>query len=521
MKVFYNAHIYNSHAQAFVEENEKILFVGSNEEALKYDGERIDLNWKYIYPGFNDSHMHLVNYGKFLKNVSLSDHTSSLEEMLKELKKNLKSGRWLIGRGWNHDYFSDVDRFPTRSDLDTVSKDTPIVITRACGHVAIANTKAIELADIKIKEVEGGYFDLDKGVFKENALYLIYDAIDTPTIEDIKEYVLLAQSACHSYGITSVQSDDLLSVTSHYKDALQALEELSKQKLLTLRIYEQSQFLDLKLLKEFINDGYHTGVGDDYFKIGPLKIIGDGSLGARTAYMSEVYYDDPTTQGLPVYTKEDLLQMIDYASSHQMQIAIHTIGDKILDWVIEGYEKALKHYPRVDHRHGIVHCQITRKDQLEKLKDLNLHIYAQTIFLDYDNHIIHQRVKPELANTSYQFKTLYQTNTLSNGSDCPVELPDVLKGIQLAVTRQSIDGTGPYLIDQALTVNEAIDSFTINGAYASFEENRKGKIEEGMLCDFVVLDERIENVDVYHIKDIKIKATYVGGKLVYENQPVQ
>jgi len=515
MKVYYNAHIYNTHASAFVEDHGKIIFVGNDEEALKYSQSRKNLKGQYVYPGFNDSHMHLVNFGMFLSHVSLSEYTFSLKAMLNELKKHIKKDKWLIGRGWNHDYFQDVNRFPTREDLDKVSQDVPIVITRTCGHIAVANSKAIELAEIRVKEVEGGSFDLETGIFKENALYLIYDAIPSVTIDDIKEYILLAQKKCHSYGITSVQSDDFLSATSNYKDALKALEELRDEEKLTIRIYEQSQFLNLDLLKEFIQDGYHTGAGNEYFKIGPLKILGDGSLGAHTAYLSEPYYDDPSTCGLPVYSKDELFKMIDYAHQNHMQIAIHTIGDKILDWVIEAYDHSIKNNPKDDHRHGIVHCQITRKDQLEKIKELQLHIYAQTIFLDYDNHIIYQRVKPEIAKTSYQFRTLYETNTLSNGSDCPVELPDVLKGIQLAITRQSIDGTGPYLPEQSLSVKQAVDSYTKNGAYSSFEEKIKGEIKENMLCDFVVLDEDIEKADVHHIKDINVIATYVGGKKVY------
>lgn len=517
MKIYYNANIYDTDASAFVEEDGKIVFVGNDEDALKYNGETIDLNGKYVYPGFNDSHMHVVNYGIFLKNVSLYEHTSSLQEMLEELKKHVEEGKWLKGRGWNHDYFTDVKRFPTREDLDTVSQDVPIVITRACGHICVANSKAIELAHIDDPKAEDTY-DLETGIFKENAVYMIFDAQPKPTVEDIKEYVLLAQDKLHSYGVTSAQSDDLLSATSDYKEALIALEQLRDENKLTLRIYEQSQFLDVESLKEFINKGYKTGVGNEFFKIGPLKVLGDGSLGARTAYMSEQYYDDPSTQGIPVYPKEVIEEMFETAHRNDMQIAIHAIGDGILDWILDTYKKILKEYPRNDHRHGVVHCQITREDQLQDFKNLNLHAYIQSIFIDYDNHIVEQRVKPELAKTSYNFKRLFDDACASNGSDAPVENPDVLKGIQLAVTRTSIDGTGPYLLDQSLTVKEAIDSFTKNGAYASFEEDVKGQIKEGMYCDFVVLEKDLLNVDVQTIKDVKVLETYVGGKRVYQNK---
>ncbi len=518
MKIFYHAHVYNSDATAFVEDQGEIIFVGKDEQALKYNGEIIDLKGKYVYPGFNDSHMHVVNYGRTLKNVLLQEHTHSLEALLTELKKHVKKEQWLIGRGWNHDYFQDVQRFPTREDLDKVSQDVPIVITRICGHVCVANSKAIDLAHINGQEINGGSYDLETGLFKENATFLIYDAVPQPTVEDIKEYILLAQKKLNSYGITSVQSDDFLSATSHYQDALQALEELQQNHQLTIRIYEQSQFLDLDSLKEFVSRGYYTGVGDEYFKIGPLKMIGDGSLGARTAFLSQPYYDAPDTKGMPVYTKEELNDMFLYAHTHHMQIAVHAIGDGILDWILEAYENLLKQYPQDNHRHGVVHCQITREDQLKKFQELHLHVYVQTLFMDYDNHIINERVNPQIAQTSYQFKTLYHTTTVSNGSDCPVEEPDALKGIQLAVTRTSLDETGPYLPQQALTVQEAIDSYTKDGAYASFEENVKGQIKEGMYCDFVVLDQDICKTDVYHIKDIPVLQTYVGGQKVYEQK---
>lgn len=274
-----------------------------------------------------------------------------------------------------------------------------------------------------------------------------------------------------------------------------------------------------KIKSKFRNDDLVARLGgDEFFKIGPLKMLGDGSLGARTAFLSKPYYDAPKTRGIPVFSREEIKMMFDYANRHEMQIAIHAIGDGILDWIFEGYENALKNYSREDPRHGIVHCQITREDQLLKYQQLHLHAYIQSVFLDYDNHIINQRVSPQLAQTSYNFKTLRNITTISNGSDCPVEAPDVLKGIQLAVTRTSIDGTGPYLKEQALTREEAIESFTIGGAYASFEEEVKGTLEVGKYCDFVVLSDNILDVDVQHIKDIKVLATYVGGQLVYGGQ---
>ena len=179
-------------------------------------------------------------------------------------------------------------------------------------------------------------------------------------------------------------------------------------------------------------------------------------------------------------------------------------------------EKALAAHPRTDHRHGIVHCQITRPDQLERIARLNLHVYAQSIFLDYDLHIVEDRVGKELAASSYSWKTLMNKGvTVSNGSDCPVELPNVMGGIQCAVTRCDLKGEGPYLPREAFTVQEALDSFTIAGAKASFEEDSKGRIEPGMLADFVVLGGNPFETEPERLKDIPVLATYLGGKFVY------
>ncbi|MBQ1692382.1 MAG: amidohydrolase family protein, partial [Erysipelotrichaceae bacterium] len=202
---------------------------------------------------------------------------------------------------------------------------------------------------------------------------------------------------------------------------------------------------------------------------------------------------------------------------HDMHVAVHAIGDACLDKVLNAIEKALNEYPRTDHRHGIVHCQISRQDQLERMIRLNTHIYAQSIFLDYDNHIVEDRVGKDLASTSYSWKTLKDNGLwVSNGSDAPVELPDALRGMECAVTRTSIDGTGPYLENQAFSVKEAIDSFTSASAHASFEEDVKGKIAAGYLADFVVLKEDPFSVEPRHIHDISIAATYLGGRCVYK-----
>ena len=281
-------------------------------------------------------------------------------------------------------------------------------------------------------------------------------------------------------------------------------------------MYQQSNFTNLPDLKAFVEAGNVTGVGTNLYKIGPLKMLGDGSLGSRTASMTRPYADAPDTRGLAVVSQETMDRMIGYAHGQGMQVAVHAIGDACADRVLSAIGKALEACPRQDHRHGIVHCQITRPDQLVEMAEKKLHIYAQTVFLDYDSAIVEDRVGPELAASSYSWKTLMKLGaTVSNGTDCPVEAPDALRGIQCAVTRQSISGENPvYLPEQAFTLEEALDSYTSASAYASFEEHVKGQIQPGMLADFVVLGENPFVVSPETIHAIPVLETYLGGTCV-------
>ena len=194
---------------------------------------------------------------------------------------------------------------------------------------------------------------------------------------------------------------------------------------------------------------------------------------------------------------------------------VHAIGDGALDQVLDAFEYARSRY-HGDRRDGIVHCQVSREDQLRRIAELGLCVYAQSVFLDYDNHIVEALVPEDIAATSYSWKTLLDSGVnVSNGSDCPVEYPDVMKGIQCSVTRTSIDGTGPYLPNQAFSVKEALDSFTSAGAYSGYEEETKGKIVPGMLADFTVLGADPFETDPYKIKDIEICSTWLGGNRVF------
>ena len=517
-------------AQAFAVEDGRFLAAGTDAEllALRAEGDvLVDLAGRFVCPGFNDSHMHLVNYGNLM---NMCDLTGSATVSLAAVQSALRAFAaahpegWIIGRGWNQDYFSPATDIPTRHDLDAVCADRPICITRCCGHCLVVNTCALDILgiDASTPVPEGGAIDQAAdgsltGVFRDTAMVMIQTRLPKHDKAALKQMIRQACAGLNALGVTSCQSDDFCAFENvDWRDVLAAFQEVEAEGDLTVRVYEQSQFTTPAGLQSFLDMGYTTGTGSELFKIGPLKLLGDGSLGARTAYLSGTYADAPGEKGLAIFTQEQFNELITLAHTHNMDAAIHAIGDGILDMILNAYEHAFAQYDR-PHRSGIVHVQLTREDQLARMKQLGMHAYAQTIFLDYDSHIVRARVGDQLANTSYAFRTMKEMGiTESNGTDSPVENPNPMRGLQCAVTRQPLDASiPPYRPEEAFTVEEALDIYTAGGAYASYEENFKGKIQPGMIADFVILDKSPFDVPAQEIHLIRNMATYLGGKCVY------
>lgn len=524
----------NTSVEAIAINGNKIYKTGTTQEILKLKGKNtkvIDLEGKSVFPGFNDSHMHLLNYGYALTQADLIG-TTSISELQIRMKNHIKNkdiekGKWVLGRGWNHDYFIDKKVFPTRYDLDEVSKEHPIVVTRACGHVATVNSKALELIGIKkgTPQFEGGHFDLDEnsepiGIFRENALTNVYKSIPSPTIDEVKQMMLASIREMNKYGITSVGTDDFEALPDNdYEKVLKGYSELKSEGKLNMRIYQQCLISNIEKYKEFLDKGYRTGDGDEFLKIGPLKILLDGSLGARTAALEEPYADDKDNVGIVTSTKEELNDIVLLANKNNCQVAIHGIGDRAIQMALSSIGNALDENPRKNHRHGIVHAQITNKKIFNKFKDINAMAYIQPIFLDYDWSMVSDRVGKNREKYSYNWKTMIDMGIhASMGSDAPVETFNVMKGIYEAVTRKDLKGNpeGGWLREQALTVEESIYGYTMEGAYASFEESIKGSLEEGKLADIVVLSGNPYTVDPNEIKDIEAEMTIIDGRIVYE-----
>ncbi|MGL5440181.1 MAG: amidohydrolase [Filifactoraceae bacterium] len=535
--ILYNGKIYSGANFVAVEavgvSDGIIKILGSDAEVMEFkspETKLVDLKGKIVVPGFCDSHMHLLNYGYSKTKIDLNE-AISLEDLQEKSKKfietnNIKKGQWVLGRGWNHDNFAGEKNFPTRYDLDKISTDHPIVLTRTCGHVLVANSLALELAKISkdSPQIEGGQFDLDEtgevlGIFREHAVGLIYQNIESPSVEEIKSMMLRAFKDMNKQGITSAGSDDFEAMPDcNYEKVITAYKQLIEEDKMTVRVNEQCLIPHLDRLKEFYAKGYKTGEGNELFRIGPLKILIDGSLGARTAALNSPYEDDPGNCGITTATQEELNALVQTAHKNNCQVAIHGIGDKGMYMAFDAIENALAESPREDHRHGIVHAQVTDNTLLEKFQKIAALAYIQPIFLDYDWKIVRSRIGKDREDMAYNIKGMIDKGIhVSMGSDAPVETFSVMAGIYEAVTRKDLKGNpeGGWMPDKKITVNQALRGYTLEGAYTTFEENIKGSIDVGKLADMVVLEADILEMKPEEIKDVAVDMTILGGKIVY------
>lgn len=526
----------NPKAESFIVKDSKFLFVGSEEDSRKKlegkEFDEINLESNLVLPGFNDSHLHFLHYAKGLLNVNLTG-TSSIDELKTRLKEKLESrdkedNFWLEGEGWNQDYFVDEKRFPTKEDLDEVSTEVPILIMRACFHIGVLNSKGLELLELNSSNASE-YGDLievfpngePNGVIKENLLENVKSKKPGFDYNLTKDILLKAQEKAFEQGLTSVQSDDFGYVPNQDFNLLFDLfKDLYEEDKLKLRISEQCLFLNVKDEEKFFNEGYHYGWGNETYRISTVKILSDGSLGARTAALRNGYNDDSSTKGIMLFTQEELDEMVLLSHENKCPVAIHGIGDRAIEMALNSIEKAKKTYPDIKLRHGIVHCQITDEELLNRFKELEVMALVQPIFIDYDMNIVSDRVGENLSRTSYAWKTMKDKGiNVSFGTDAPVEPFDTMPNIYSAVTRKNITGDEEktYLEKEKMSMEDAIYAYTYESAYASGEEEIKGTISPGKLADFIVLDRDLFNLENdKEILDTKVLETYVGGQLVFK-----
>jgi len=485
--------------------------------------EQLDMEGTFVMPGFIDGHCHLVSLGNALRSVDLTG-CRSIEEMKKRVAEKVAkepAGSWILGRGWNQNLFSDR-RYPRRDDLDEVAPESPVFLKRVCGHAAVANSLALKKSGINsgYEDSESGYLERDDdgrpaGVLHEVAMQEVSDAIPDPTKEEMKRDLKTAISHAHSQGITSVHTNDWERSLS---DILSVYRKVCTESGLPLRAYldvPRIYFDDLR------GSGLITGSGNNWVRIGALKLFADGSLGARSAALSHPYCDDEDNRGVMVTPLEVLEDTIIEAHSEGMQVAIHAIGDRALDVSLDSLQQAYNNFPRVEPRHRMIHCQITRADQFSRLAELNCISAIQPVFVPTDMQIVEDRVGKRLASTSYAWRSMLEEGLIcSGGSDAPVESINPIFGVWAAVCRTDWDGSpdGGWYPRQKLSPSTALSLFTRYAAFAEFSENIKGVLAPGALADFAVLDSDPNIISPGKIRDISVIETWVGGRTVFSER---
>ena len=535
-RIFYNGQIKTLDDQypmvsAVAVKNGIVMAVGSDEEMKALAGpatEMVDLKGAFMCPGLIDSHMHLLLLSNKLRRTDIGvakTFKECMDIMAKAAEAKKGTNGWAMGIGFNQDDWTDCNEVPTRLDLDKACGDVPAYIERASGHIATLNTKAMELMGM-MNEKEGEsqyklrYFEdgTPNGVLCEDTVRLVEEYFPVPTVPEMKQLILMGANYIASKGLAGVHSDDLNLVVP-VKDMpviLQAYKELSEADELPIRVHQQCRMLNLPMIEKFCSEYKVRTKWGKNFTIGDIKIMGDGSLGAHTAVLRGEYKNAPDDHGIPLHDDEELYAMFRVAHNAGYPIVVHVIGDGAMDQVVNGYELVMNENPKPNMRHGIIHCQIMDEAQQDRFVKLNLLAYAQPVFVRYDSQIVDDCVGSELAKTSYNWRRYIDLGVhMSGGSDCPVEDCDPLANMYYAVTRMGMDGK-PWYPENAVTMEEALRMFTIEGAYSAFEEAERGSITIGKYADFTVLDKNIMENPPEELLNTEVLMTVVNGKTVYE-----
>ena len=540
--VIHNAKVYlerGHFAEAVLVLGDKIAAVGTNAEilALAAGTEKFDAGGRLLLPGFNDSHLHLYNYGSNIHNIRAYDVTS-IDELVKHGKEQIDSmnappGSVVTGVGWNETMFttersSDEKRHPNRYDLDRISTEHAVIIDRVCRHSVCCNSLALKMAGITrdTPQVEGGKMDVDThgeplGIFRENAIPAIKAIIPPYTADELERLLLHAMRHALENGLTSVSSNDITG--ENYQSIVDTYIKIFTKHGLHLRLNMQCSVEEDAAFDEFINRGWITkaSMGHPCLTMGPLKLFADGSLGSRTALLRNPYNDEPSTGGLRVHIPEEMDTLVQKAHHAGLQVAIHAIGDAGIEQAINSLEKAIGG-KKNELRHAIVHCQITDLPLLERMAKSDILAFVQPIFLAHDLYMLEDRVGKELASSSYAWATMEKLGIkTSYGTDCPVESMSPIECIACAVNRHDVSTgypEGGVYPDECVDVYTAVDAYTAGSAYATFEENRKGRIRQNYLADMVLLDRDIFTIPKNEIREAKVIWVIAGGNMLEKKQ---
>ena len=525
MKLLYNAYIHTQDtsqpaASAIAIDREQIVALGeANNLLLQYpNAEKQNMDGRVILPGLTDAHLHLKNYALSLQKVDCE--TDTKEECLRRVEeraKQTKPGDWILGHGWNQNVWGN---WPNASELDAIAPNNPVYLTAKSLHAAWANTAALKLANItsQTPHPQNGQIQRDErgnatGVLLETAMELVGNVIPEPAINEIADAMEKAQSILWKMGLTGIHDFDR-------RDSFMALQQLHAQGRLKLRVLKN---IPVELLDHAHELGLRGGFGDDWLRIGSVKVFMDGALGPHTAAMFQPYIGEEDNRGILNMDGEELFEHGRKAAQVGLGLTVHAIGDRANHEVLNAYEQ-LRTYERDNNfpalRHRIEHVQVIHPDDAARLGRMNIIASMQPIHATSDM-LMADAFWGERARLSYAWRTQLEHGArLALGSDAPVESPNPFWGLHAAVTRRRADGSPSaegWYPEQKLTIAEAVEGFTLGPAYAAGMENRLGRLAPGYLADLIVLEASQDpftcNAD--ELLQTQSSATMVAGEWVY------
>jgi predicted amidohydrolase YtcJ len=510
-------------AEAVAVRGETILAVGTAAEidrAVAAGTEVLDAGGGMLVPGFIDSHVHFLDGGSALASVQLRDAATpeDFSRRIADFAAKSGPGEWITGGTWDHTNWGG--ELPRRDWIDAVSADNPVWVMRLDGHMGVANSRALELAgvDADTPDVPGGEIVRDDsgaptGVLKDNAMSLVFEAVPEPSDAQYDAFLDAAMRYVASEGVTTVH--DMFDGTANSWRGLETYRRAHADGRLITRIYSVMPLAHWQRLAE---DVEQNGRGDDWLRTGGVKGFMDGSLGSHTAAFLEPYTDTPGDSGFLRHSLEDLREWILAADTAGLQLNIHAIGDKAIRDLLDVFAAVVRDNGPRDRRLRMEHAQHIHPDDIARFAGQGVIASMQPYHAIDDGRWADEVIGAERSATTYAFRSLIDSGArMAFGSDWYVAPASPLEGIYAAVTRRTIDGANPggWVPAQKISVEEALRAYTVEGAYASFEEDRKGMLKPGMLADMVLLDRDITRIAPETIRNAEVIRTIVGGQVVF------
>ena len=502
---------------------DRIVAVGSSTEVDGWHGPQtkvIDAQGKLLLPGFNDAHVHFVDGGDHLQAVQLKDAASPQEfaHRIEERAKTTPKGEWITGGDWDEQKWSPPN-LPTKELVDPVTPNVPVWVNRYDGHESLANSVTLQLANITAKTPDppGGEIVRDAqgnptGILRDAAQDLVFKVMPPMSREHRMRAIRRALEHAASLGVTSVQN-----MNPEYDD-VKIYAELAEHGALTTRIYVAPMETGWK---DQAKIGLRHAFGTPFLRMGAVKGYADGSLGSETAYFFDPFTDAPKSHGLlseEMHPPSAMRQRLQGADAAGLQLCIHAIGDRAISMILDIFEQIEKANGKRDRRWRIEHSQHLAAKDFARYARLGVIASVQPYHAIDDGRWAEKRIGPDRIKRTYAFRMFLDNGVkLAFGTDWSVAPLSPMWTIYAAVTRATLDGKNPggWVPDQKLTVSEAVEAYTMGSAYAEFQEKEKGSITVGKLADFVVLSDDIFKIPPVAIKDVKVEATFVGGKVVY------